>query len=190
MDWLGLDQAATLWINHHHCLALDAVLLPVSYFGERGAGWLLIAVLMLIFGGRRERLTTLAFLVVLGATEFLLMPLIREALPRPRPYMYLPDVRQLGVRWAGTSFPSAHAYLWVYAALFYGAIFRRWRWPLWVGTALTLYARPYCGMHHVSDVLAGALLGLALGLPALALVRKWGWLEKERQAEPLRPDKH
>ncbi|NLO74657.1 MAG: phosphatase PAP2 family protein [candidate division WS1 bacterium] len=191
-DLLALDRAATLWTNHHHSLALDALLLPVSWFGERGAGWLFIVLLMLIFGKRRERLVTLAFLVVLVVTEFLLMPQIRAALPRPRPYQYLPGVRQCGVPWTTTSFPSAHVYLWVYATLFYGAIYRRQRWLLWTLTGLTMYARPYCGMHHIGDAMGGAVLGLTVGLPMLVLVTKWGWTEEGLESrvvgsEPAQP---
>jgi len=174
--WLALDQAATLWINHHHNVALDVLLVPLSLICEMGVVWLLVAVGMLIFGGRRERLATVAFLGLLVVTDFALMPLIEHLHYVPRPYTYLLDVRQIGVRWTSTSFPSAHVYLWVYAALLYGALYPRLRWWLWVGTALTMYGRPYCGMHHVSDVLAGAMLGLSLGLPVLLLAHRLGWL--------------
>ncbi len=177
-DWVVLDRAATLWINHHHNFALDVLLVPISLACEMGVAWLLVAVGMLIFGGRRERLATVVFLLLLGLSEFVLMPLIREWHYVPRPYTYLPDIRQIGVRWTSTSFPSAHVYLWIYAALLYGALYPRLRWWLWAGTLLTMYSRPYCGMHHVSDVLAGAALGLVLGVPALLLVLKLGWHEK------------
>lgn len=177
-DWQAVDQAMTLWINHHHNVVLDVLLVPISLVAEGGFGWLLVAVGMLIFGGRRERLATVAFLVLLAGTEFLVLPLIREWHYVPRPYTYLPEVRQIGVRWTSTSFPSAHIYLWVYAALLYGALYPRLRWWLWAGTALTMYSRPYCGMHHVSDVLAGLVLGLILGVPVWLLVLKLGWLRR------------
>ena len=183
-DWLALDQAATLWINHHHNVGLDAVLFPLSYSAERGGVWLLFAVGLLIWGRRRERLATVAFLAALIFTELALMPLFREFLPRPRPYMYLPDVRQWGLRWSGTSFPSGHTYLWTYATIFYGALWRRWRWPLIALTLLTMYARPYCGMHHVSDVLGGAALGVIVGFPLLLLIKKWRWLEGPVEPPP------
>jgi membrane-associated phospholipid phosphatase len=183
VDLLALDQAVTLWANQHHSLVLDMLLLPLSWFGERGIGWLGIAALMLVFGKRRERLVTLAFLAALIATEFLFMPPLRATVPRPRPYAYLADVRQCGVPWTTNSFPSAHVYLWVYAALFYGTIYRQRRWLLWTLTSLTIYARPYCGMHHVADALGGAVLGLAVGLPILVLVTKWGWTEERLDAQ-------
>jgi undecaprenyl-diphosphatase len=173
-DLLALDQAATLWINHHHHVVLDVILLPVSYFGEMGLGWLAVALALLILGRRRERLTAALFLVALAVIEFLLMPRLRDLWPRPRPYMYLEGIRQLGVRWPGTSFPSSHAHLWALGAVLFGYVYRHWRWPLLVCAILTCYARPYFGMHHVLDVLAGAAVGGLMALPAVWGAKKLG----------------
>ena len=184
-DLVATDQALTLWINQHHCPVLDAVLMPVAWFGEAGIGWILVAALLLLFGRRRERLLTLVFLVGLAVTEYLLMPLLRDLWPRPRPYMYLEGIRQLGVRWKKFSFPSAHLHLWTQATLLYGVAYRRWLWPLVVLTLLTFYSRPYAGMHHVLDCLAGVGLGGVMGLLELAAASRLGLLRPpERASEP------
>lgn len=160
---LQIDQAATLWINQHHNAALDALLVGVSYLGDGGIAWLLAAIAMLIFGGRRTRLLALIFIIGLIVTESAIMPALRELWNRPRPFIYMPEIRTLGPRWDRPLFPSAHAHLWGQAVLLFGVAFPRLRRPLIALGILSLYARPYVGNHHVLDTLAGALVGLGIG---------------------------
>lgn len=173
---LSWDQIATLWINQHHNVVLDWLLMPVSWFAEGGVGWIAIIVLLLIFGHRRERLLTLVFLGGLLITEFVIMPQIRAHYFRPRPYMYMEGIRQLGHRWENTSFPSGHAHLWAQATLLYGLAYRRWLGPLIGLSLITFYSRPYAGMHHLLDVVAGAGLGGVMGLLEVAVASKLGLL--------------
>jgi len=190
-SFLTWDQLATLWINQHHHPILDALLMPVSWFAEGGVGWIAVMLALLIFGKRRERLLTLVFLGGLLLTEFALMPLFREYAPRPRPYTYMEGIRALGVPWQTTSFPSGHAHLWAQATLLYGLAYRRWLWPLIVLTLLTLYSRPYAGMHHVLDVIAGAGLGGVMGLIEVGVASKVGLMStagKEQTEGPGQSD--
>lgn len=62
------------------------------------------------------------------------------------------------------SFPSAHAASSVAAATALGRVEPRARPYLLVLAAAICAGRPYLGVHYPSDVLAGAALGLALGL--------------------------
>jgi membrane-associated phospholipid phosphatase len=61
------------------------------------------------------------------------------------------------------SFPSAHATSSVAAATALGRVERRARLPLLTLAGLICVGRPYLGMHYPSDVLGGAMLGMALG---------------------------
>jgi hypothetical protein len=61
------------------------------------------------------------------------------------------------------SFPSAHATSSLAAATALGQVEPRAR-PALLGLAAAIcISRPYLGMHYPSDVLAGALLGAAIG---------------------------
>lgn len=81
-----------------------------------------------------------------------------------------PDVPRLDSSPVDSSFPSGH----VAAAVVYGAFaiivarHARRHWPVVLAIAITVavsltvaWARMYRGMHHVSDVVAGVLLGLS-----------------------------
>jgi len=185
---LAADERLTLWINQHHNVVLDWLLMPISWFGEAGIGWIAIILILLILGGHRERMVTLVFVGGLVLTEYVLMPHLRELWPRPRPYTYIAGMRQLGVPWDKSSFPSAHAHLWTQAAILYGLTCRRWLWPLIVLSLLTFYSRPYAGAHHVLDVMAGVGLGGIMGFLELMVATKLGLAQQESEcvaAEPV-----
>jgi len=68
------------------------------------------------------------------------------------------------------SFPSSHASMGSVGFLTMTALYPAW-WPAFLALALTLDAsRVYLRVHYVADVLVGAALGLAMGLPYIALV--------------------
>ncbi len=163
---LQLDRQSLLWINSHHSLALDVVLLPVSFAGECGAIWVLAGLALLIFGKGETRRTGLVLLLTMLIVDRLIGAPLAHWANRTRPYLAIAGVRHLGIAWKGSSFPSAHAHsVWI-AAIVLGSRWPRLRWPLIAFAVLTCYARPYLGMHYPLDVLAGAAMGIVAGLAA------------------------
>jgi len=167
---LWLDEQLLLWINGNHNPVLDAIMLPVAYAGEVAAIWILACLAMLIFGKSRERKTALLLLITMIIVDRLIAANLGHLFDRPRPYVALPDViRQMGVRWTSGSFPSGHAHSVCIAAIILGSRYRRLIWPLVAFALLTLYSRPYFGMHYPLDTLAGAALGTAAGFGVLGI---------------------
>lgn len=88
---------------------------------------------------------------------------IRLFIHRPRPFLADPAIFGL-ISETSSSFPSGHA------AFFFGlaaVVYRHnTKWGFWffVGAGIIGLARIAAGVHYPSDVLAGALLGVALGL--------------------------
>ena len=169
---LALDRQLLFWINGHHNPVLDAILLPVAYAGEVAAIWLLVILAMLIFGKSRERKTALLLLITMILVDRLIAANLGHLFDRPRPYVAFPDtIRQMGVRWTSGSFPSGHAHSVCVAAIILGSRYRRLLWPLVAFAVLTLYSRPYFGMHYPLDTLAGAVIGTAAGFGVLGIKR-------------------
>ena len=90
--------------------------------------------------------------------------LIQQLVRRERPFDDGQGKALITMVWEGPSFPSAHAAL-AFAlasiALFFAPeLYGPW---LWIGAVLGAWGRVAVGVHYVSDVLVGALLGVVIG---------------------------
>jgi membrane-associated phospholipid phosphatase len=74
---------------------------------------------------------------------------------------------------ASPSFPSGHAMSAFAVAGAVALLAPRLRWPVLGLAAVIGFSRVYLGVHFWLDVLAGATLGLAIGLSLACLLRRW-----------------
>jgi membrane-associated phospholipid phosphatase len=108
---------------------------------------------------------TIAFFVASG-----LNALMKAAVDRNRPPEAIGLDALVGVP-ASPSFPSGHAMsAWATAGAV-AVLAPRLRWPVLALAAAIAFSRVYLGVHFWLDVLAGAALGLAIGVVAAALLR-------------------
>jgi len=127
--------------------------------GNNGAVWVMAGVVLAIFdSGNREAWLICA---LLGPVAIALNYVVKLVVKRPRPV--LEGLRPLGGAPSSLSFPSAHATSSFAVATAMTRVDSLGALAFLLAFALAL-GRPYLGMHYPSDVLAGALLGVALGL--------------------------
>jgi undecaprenyl-diphosphatase len=113
------------------------------------------------------------FLFVAVGLPSLFDTIIKRLIGRARPYVgghddpfsYMPFIW----RPEYASMPSGHATTATAAALAIGAIWPRMRPVMWVYASTIIATRVVIGVHHPSDVLGGALVGVVGAL----LVRRW-----------------
>jgi decaprenylphosphoryl-5-phosphoribose phosphatase len=142
-----------------HSPGLEAAAKALGKAGNNGAVWVVLGVaLALLDPERRESWLICA---ALGPVAIVLNYGIKLAVKRPRPV--LEGLPPLGGAPSSLSFPSAHALSSFAVATAMFRVDPATAGALLVALALSL-GRPYLGMHYPSDVLAGALLGVALGL--------------------------
>jgi len=144
----------------------DRVFNTASTVGDFSAIWHITGVSRLIGGGDRRR-QAVVLAALLGAESLLVNQGIKRLFRRTRPTEQ-GDERYEVRRPSTSSFPSGHAS----SALFAATVLTSWTGkrtaPLWYGmAAVVATSRAYVRIHHASDVVGGAAVGLALGTLAV-----------------------
>ena len=166
-----MEFAILDWIQAHlRCGFLDAVLPVISWTSNHGEIWILLALCLLAAKRTRRQGVTVAaaLLMDLLCCNIFLKPLIG----RVRPFAVNPAVELLVAAPLDASFPSGHT------AVSFAAVFalKAGGSPLWkpalVLASVIAFSRLYLYVHWPTDVLAGMLLGAALGQLAGLVVKK------------------
>jgi len=142
-----------------HSPLLERAVKRLGRLGDNGAVWVVIgAVLAVLDSSNREAWLVCA---VLAPVAIGLNYVVKLVVRRPRPV--LEGLPPLGGAPSSLSFPSAHATSSFAVATAMARVEPLGALAFILAFALAL-GRPYLGMHYPSDVFAGALLGVALGL--------------------------
>jgi undecaprenyl-diphosphatase len=163
-----LDERLQDWAVEHRGHPLDWAAEALSEIGSYGIVWLAIAAVYAVWRRRPTVLLATALAVLLGELS---SGLLKEALERDRPFVAepLPDpiVRQPDTY----SLPSGHATISFACATVLALAIPRLAVPFAVLAAAVAWSRVIVGVHYPFDVLAGAVLGLAVGLVAVTALR-------------------
>ena len=158
----GMELAVLDWIQIHlRCGFLDAAMPLISRLADHGEIWILLALALLTIKGQRLYGGAVAFGLALDliACNLVLKPLVG----RLRPFLLNPDLALLIAPPGDGSFPSGHTAVSFAAAFALKAAGS----PLWKPAlalaVLIAFSRLYLYVHWPSDVLGGAVLGMAVG---------------------------
>ena len=160
----------------------------VSFLGIPAWFYVLIGGTALYFW-RKDRRRIAIYLVVTNLVGGALDTIVKIAVDRPRPELEDPIVHAFG-----KSFPSGHVMATTVAygtllLVFMPVIPRRWRIPTvvayFVWIVLMALSRLSLGVHYVSDVLGGFVLGLAWLAAGTAAFSIWRTEERRKPVEVL-----
>ena len=173
------DEAIMLFIqNSLRFEPLSSIAKVITYIGEAGAIWIVIG-LILIFACK-DRRTGILVLAGLAIGYLINDIIIKNIVMRPRPFLDIPALETLIKQPSSFSFPSGHSSSGFCSAYIISARKGgKWRWCYALAAVIAL-SRPYVGVHYLSDILVGAILGTLVGIIISAAEKKLSVFIKNR----------
>lgn len=150
----------------------DAVMPALSLAGNDGIIWIVVGVLLVVFGGRDLKRAAVLMLISLFISFILGEELLKHIFQRPRPFLSLPDVILLVNPPGSYSFPSGHAANAFGAGLVLVRKVPRLSWPVGILALAIAFSRVYVGVHYPFDVIGGAVIGIACAVLVLKMEGK------------------
>ncbi len=173
-----LDAECFLRINAHAGSGWDYLF---GWTTHLGTPVLYGVVLVLLLIWDRDKLASkMAAIVAAGVGASYISHLLKDHIDRARPYAYFTeqinqgrvDVHTLFNTFFSNSFPSGHATFLFAVAAALNSLYRHRLWWLYPLAAVLALTRVYVGAHFPSDVIAGAVVGTAVGLWVTYLMKK------------------
>lgn len=153
----------------------DALLPFLTDLNKKPVALVLVGVLwilLLMKGGRQGRVAALLLLPTITLGDQLNSSVFKYIIERTRPCHELANVHLLVSCGSGYSFPSSHAVNNFSAAILLSYFLPRWSWAFFSFAALIAFSRVYVGVHYPSDVVAGSVIGLAVGGAVIIVFRQ------------------
>ena len=152
------------------CPFLDAVMPLITSLANGGIIWIIAAVLLLIFKKSRKTGFSVALSLITGLIIGNLI--LKNLVGRIRPYEFNEGVEILVARLSDYSFPSGHTLASFEAATALLIRDKRLGVPALVLAVAIAFSRLYLYVHYPTDVLAGIILGVLIGIFACKTVDK------------------
>jgi len=189
----SLTRVDTAAVRHLHEAVRDhplqvVFLQIISFLG--GPPWFYLVIgLSAIWMYRQGHPRLALFLVVTGSLGGIIDTIVKVLVDRPRPSLEQPVATA-----HGKSFPSGHS---MTSVVGYGSLLLVWlpviaaKWRRWIITGAVLlilaigFSRLALGVHYITDVLGGYVLGLAWLSAATAAFSIW---RVDRGKKPVEPE--
>ena len=156
--------------SHMRSNAMDIIMKCITALGDHGILFIALTLVLLILPKTRQcgKCMTIAM-----ATGFLMCNLIlKNAIGRIRPY----EIAQFPIivaELSDYSFPSGHTTFSFLIATVLLAFYKKWGIFAFITAFLIGFSRLYLYVHYPTDVAAGALLGILIGLSAVKIYSKF-----------------
>ncbi len=193
MDFLyAVDRTLFLFLNRTVANPVLDWLMPIiTEEHNQYIPILLIWLTLMIFCGKKGRITGLLIIIIITLSDQLSSSVIKPLVGRTRPCFVVDGVRLLIDQSRSFSFPSSHATNMAAAATLFSVKYPRGRIIIISIAAAVAYSRIYVGVHYPSDLVGGAILGVlcaAVVLMAERLIVQWSQKRKRDTSDSEQTD--
>jgi undecaprenyl-diphosphatase len=165
MDFLySIDLAVFYFFNHTISTGLlDKFFSIITDVNRWYIAYIILLGIAFFKGGRKGKIAVFGLILLITVSDQTGYRILKELFERVRPCNALSDaITPVGCA-GGFSFPSNHALNNFAAAIFLLRLFPAYKWIFLVVAVLISISRIYLGVHYPSDVIGGALIGVAFG---------------------------
>ncbi len=166
MNW---EFDVLYWFQTLHGPVMDKIALGLTYFCEKGIGWIII--MLLVFFLSKDKRMGLTGMVAFVLSFMLCNMLLKTMIERDRPCWVDPSIQLLVETPDDFSFPSGHTSFSFATATAIAQYSASWGFVAFIVAALIGLSRLYLFVHFPTDVIFGAIVGIIAGLLAGLLVK-------------------
>ena len=197
--FLNMDGDILLFLQDHVRNPIcDFFFKLITHLGDAGIFWIILTLVLLCF--KQTRKAGVCSCIALLGSVILNNMILKPLVARPRPFWHGDtfDAKGLITNVEGLkcivkeakdySFPSGHTGAsFASAVALYPNLKKRYSIPLLILAALIAFSRLYIGIHYPTDVLAGLIDGIFLGIMAVLICNFiYRKMEEKKQASELK----
>jgi undecaprenyl-diphosphatase len=169
---IALDKKIFIFIQEYmHTKFFDFWMPIITNFDYWKIPIVLFLLALAIWGGKKGRIVTGLVLFVFILANLLSSNLMKPIFSRARPYMFFSYISPLVESSPRYSFPSTHATNIFATMLLLSFYYRRFLLLNLFIACIVSFSRVYVGVHYPSDIVAGAILGMACAFLVVGIER-------------------
>ncbi len=169
-----IDIQIMMWIQEHmQSEFMDSFMKFITWIGDWMLLWAILFVIYFIFKkkDRNAKILALSLCISFLVNQVILKNMVR----RPRPFIENAQLPSLIKEPTSYSFPSSHSATSFAVASALSLTNKSLRFISYLLASLIAFSRVYLNVHHPSDVVVGALVGILSTIVAEKIIN---WFEK------------
>jgi undecaprenyl-diphosphatase len=167
----NFDETIIFFIqNTCHNTVTDTIFPIITYIGEAGIVWILLAFLMIIF--KKSRIYGILILVAMLGCYLFGELFLKNVICRVRPCNQFPDIKMLIAKPLSYSCPSGHSgssFAATTVLFFYD---KKKGYFALILSLLIVFSRVFLFVHYPTDCIFGAALGILFGLTTVYVYKR------------------
>ncbi|MBS6644802.1 MAG: phosphatase PAP2 family protein [Clostridiaceae bacterium] len=176
---MGWEFELLYFLQKLHTPWLDQFLVRITGLSDHGEIWIALALAFLCF--KKSRKMGIAMIGAMALSFLAGNVLLKNMIGRSRPCWIDSSVALLIDSPKDYSFPSGHTLVSFTASVSIYLQNRRWGLATLLLAVLITFSRLYLFVHFPTDILGGAVLGIASAFCVNHVMKKWKMLERQEE---------